>query len=71
MSGCLQGPGPSQGTLSEAVVEVKLVDGLGRLRTITQGDPELAAIRACLGMCGVLVEISLQVLNTMFCYNNW
>ncbi len=43
------------------MVHVKLVDGDGEIREFNDGDPEMAAIRACLGMCGIIVEVTLKV----------
>ena len=40
---------------------VKLVDGKGRVRSFHTDDPELAAIRACVGLCGVIYQITLRV----------
>ncbi len=43
------------------MVAVKLVDGKGRIRKFGAQDPEMSTIRACLGLCGVIYEITFQV----------
>lgn len=55
-----QGSSADYGDISSLVLEISLVDGKGEKRTFKSGDPELAAIRACLGMCGVIYEVTLQ-----------
>ncbi len=56
-----QGPSANHESMSDFVLAVKLVDGKGRVRNFDQHDPELAAVRACLGLCGVLFEITFAV----------
>ncbi len=56
-----QGAGPGNATFSDYMVHVKLVDANGEIKEFRAGDPEMAAIRACLGMCGIIVEVTLRV----------
>ncbi len=57
-----QGASSSHGTFSDYMVHVKLVDGNGEVRDFSASSPEMAAIRACLGMCGIIVEVTLKVI---------
>ncbi|MCC5888437.1 MAG: FAD-binding protein [Gammaproteobacteria bacterium] len=54
------GTGRELGSLSAQVVAVEVVDGLGRIRRLTQAD-EVAAARVAMGMLGVMTAIELAV----------
>jgi hypothetical protein len=58
------GSGWGEGTLSDMVEAVELVDGRGRPRRFERGvDPDhaLDAVRVALGLCGVIHRITLRV----------
>jgi L-gulono-1,4-lactone dehydrogenase len=58
------GSGRGEGTVSDFVEAVELVDGRGRLRRFEAGsDPDeiLAAVRVALGLCGVIHRITLRI----------
>jgi L-gulonolactone oxidase len=55
----MHGSGPALGSLSAAVVGLRLVDGRGRLRDVTAAD--LDAARTSLGALGVVLEAELAV----------
>lgn len=55
----MHGSGPSRGSLSAAVVGLRLVDGRGRLRDVSAAD--LDAARTSLGALGVVLEAELAV----------
>lgn len=55
----MHGSGSSRGSLSAAVVGLRLVDGRGRLRDVAAAD--LDAARTSLGALGVLLEAELAV----------
>lgn len=61
-----QGPGIQFGHISSYVVAVKLVDGDGEIQMCGPHDPEMSAIRACLGLCGIIYEITFQVKAFMY-----
>lgn len=52
------GSGLALGSVGSQVLSVRLVDGLGQLRTIDSG-PELAAARLSLGALGVITAVTL------------
>ena len=47
--------------MSSYLVGAKLVDGQGRLKEFTASDPEIAALRLHLGLCGLVYEMTLRV----------
>ena len=49
--------------MNEYVVGVKLVDGDGETREYNQEDnpDEMSMIRACIGLCGIIYEITFKV----------
>ncbi len=53
--------------MSSLVVGVKLIDGKGKKRSFGADDQEMAAVRACLGLCGIIYEISFQVRSMSQC----
>ncbi|MEJ2888981.1 D-arabinono-1,4-lactone oxidase [Actinomycetospora aeridis] len=55
----MHGSGPAVGSLSAAVVGLRLVDGRGRLRDVAAAD--LDAARTSLGALGVVLEAELEV----------
>src|SRR5579871_1682039 len=55
------GTGLGYGVMGTQLVEAKVVDGLGNLRTVTPANAdELAAIRMSLGSLGIIVEATLE-----------
>ncbi|RIK17354.1 MAG: FAD-linked oxidoreductase [Acidobacteria bacterium] len=55
------GTGLDHGGLATQVVGLTLVDGTGRVRTLTQEDPELAGAVVGLGALGVVTSVTLQL----------
>ncbi|KAJ3106342.1 hypothetical protein HDU97_006540 [Phlyctochytrium planicorne] len=48
-------------TISDQVLQVTLVDGLGRIRTIKSTDAEIDLVRVHLGLLGIVTEVVLPV----------
>ncbi|KAJ3059622.1 hypothetical protein HK102_009901, partial [Quaeritorhiza haematococci] len=48
--------------IHDNVLAAKVVDGLGQIREVTSGD-ELLALRTHLGMLGIVVEVTLKVVD--------
>ncbi|WP_329792290.1 D-arabinono-1,4-lactone oxidase [Lentzea sp. DG1S-22] len=55
------GSSPRHGTLSSHVVAARILTADGRVRTITQDDPELDGVRVHLGCLGVVLDLTFAV----------
>ncbi|MBT3984311.1 MAG: FAD-binding protein [Bacteriovoracaceae bacterium] len=49
------------GVISNIVDGVEFVDGLGNIRTVTEKDPEIKALRVSLGMLGITTKLKLRI----------
>lgn len=49
------------GGMEDPIVEMKIVDAAGRLRSVSRGDPDLAAAKVALGTLGIVYAITLQL----------
>jgi len=54
------GTGLKLGNLSTQVTELKLINGLGEIRVLSEKDPEFAAARISLGALGIISQVTIQ-----------
>ncbi len=56
----LHGTGKDHGFLSEQILSLRIVDGLGRAKTFRKGSPVFHAAIGGIGLCGIVTEVELQ-----------
>ena len=59
----LQGAGIAEGSVSDYVMAMRVVDGRGQLKSynVMQHPNVMRALQCCVGMCGVIYDVTLQV----------
>ncbi|TFJ80352.1 hypothetical protein NSK_008318 [Nannochloropsis salina CCMP1776] len=44
----------------DSIVEVTLIDAEGEIKHYPEGDPRVKVLAACLGMCGIILEVTVR-----------
>ena len=55
------GSGYVGGTLTDSVIAMTIVDASGQIRKYEQGHPDFKVMVTCLGMCGIVLDVTVKV----------